>query len=149
MLTKSRDLSILDFLEVLMEEYFIADLRSKIYNRKADRVYWKKIVGFKKEKIEDITERNSIKSIFYDKEMYLFKMDRYYPTNEICSLIKNNKDLRSYYNSGCDVTITTSTGDVITGRIEDADLMKGKVWVNLFDTNDSKEYKLHQVRRIL
>lgn len=146
---KSRDLSILDFLKVLTDEYFLAEMRSKTYKRKSDRNYWLKVCRFKKDKIEDIALRNRLPSIFNNQDLYVSSIDSYFPKGEICQLIKNSKDLRSYYSIDADVTISLPSGVVETGRIEDVDLSKGHVWVCHLDNQESKQYRLHQIRRIL
>src|SRR5215210_2726524 len=66
---KSRHLSILDFFETLQVEYILADLRHKIYPRLKDKAYWERVKLGKRATIEKLATKNSLPSIFTDKEM--------------------------------------------------------------------------------
>jgi hypothetical protein len=68
---KSRDVSTLDYLEVLQEEFICAVIRSKIYPRLSDKRHYEKVTEGKREKIVDIAKRNSLITIFDDKDEYL------------------------------------------------------------------------------
>lgn len=61
---KSRDISIGEYLNRLQIEYIIYELRSKIYPASEDKEKFKQIMYFKKIKIEDISEKNDLDSIF-------------------------------------------------------------------------------------
>jgi hypothetical protein len=146
--TKTRDLSTLEFLDVLVKEYFVAELRRKIYTKASDRKYWKKTADFKKEKIIDISNRNRLPHIFDDEQKMSKAYDKYFPINELPPIIINNKDLYSYYRKDTDVTIMDD-GNVLVGQIESSDLKTAKVDVRLFDDSSRKTFRFSQVRRIL
>lgn len=61
---KDRNISIVEYLEVLQNEYIFNEIRKKIYPKKQDRDYYQKVLDSKKEKILDISERNRIPCIF-------------------------------------------------------------------------------------
>ena len=61
---KDRDISILDYFKVLQQEFLYFELKVKIYPSAKDKEYFKKIMDFKKSKIIDIAEKNSLSTIF-------------------------------------------------------------------------------------
>lgn len=64
---KTRNLSVAEYFLQLQKEYLIADFRRKIYFNPKDKSYYKRVMGYKKEKIVGIAERNNqLKSIFTD-----------------------------------------------------------------------------------
>lgn len=65
---KSRNQSLYDFLQCLQLEYVSAELRSKIYPSQNDKRYYKKVMSFKLDKIEDIAQRNGLPTIFNNQE---------------------------------------------------------------------------------
>jgi hypothetical protein len=146
--TKTRDLSTLEYLDVLVKEYFVAELRRRIYTKASDRKYWKRTSSFKKEKIIDISNRNRLPHIFSNEEKMSEAYDMYYPLNELPKILLNKKDLYCYYKKDTDVTITDN-GKVLVGKILNADVDTAKVDIVLFDNNKKETYRFNQVRRIL
>lgn len=146
--TKTRDLSTLEFLEVLIKEYFVAELRRKIYTKTSDRKYWKKISGFKKQKIIDISNRNRLPHVFEDVEKMNEAYDRFYPLGELPNTLLNKKDLLAYYRVETDVTVTLND-KIVTGKIVASDTKTATVEVYMFDDNSKHKFRFPQVRRIL
>lgn len=66
---KTRDLSPFEYFSMLQLEFIVADLRSKIYPKLKDKDFWKKTREGKKQRIEDIAERNHLPSIFSDEDL--------------------------------------------------------------------------------
>lgn len=66
---KDRNISIAEFLMNLQKEYVISDFRRKVYVSPADRRYYQKVMDFKKEKIDNISERNNLPTIFTSDEV--------------------------------------------------------------------------------
>jgi len=66
---KTRNLSPADYFEVLQREYLIAEFRSKIYFSPKDKTFYKRLMNYKRGKINDIAQRNNLKSIFTDAEL--------------------------------------------------------------------------------
>lgn len=80
----SRNISTLQYFNVLQMEYILYEIRSKIYPYNKDREKFKGVMEFKKKKIFDISIKNSLKNIFsdslllsefYDEFMFLFLKD--------------------------------------------------------------------------
>lgn len=65
---KDRDISILDYFNVLQQEYLYFELKVKIYPSSKDKEYFKKIMDFKKDKVIDIAEKNLLSTIFDSDE---------------------------------------------------------------------------------
>jgi len=96
MSTKSRNISIPDYLEELQIEYFLNELRSKIYPKKKDRDYYKRVYNHKRLKIEDISSKNKIPSIFTDSSLNREYRSRVYLDHGPPSLL-NSYELVYYY----------------------------------------------------
>lgn len=69
-MNKERNLSIAEFFSVLQKEYLIAEFRKKIYFKKSDKIYYQRVMDGKKEKINNIAQRNHLNSIFSDSKLY-------------------------------------------------------------------------------
>lgn len=59
-----KNLSVVEYYEALQREYLIAEFRSKIYISPNDKRYYRRVMRHKREKIEDIAQRNNLDSIF-------------------------------------------------------------------------------------
>ena len=92
--TKTRDISIYTFFEKLQEEWVVAELRYKIYPKKKDREFWKKVMEGKKEKINNIADRNAIPSIFSNNEIKQVLYQRIYTEGGLPNFIYKNEDQR-------------------------------------------------------
>ena len=67
---QQRHLSVAEYFLQIQKEYLIADFRRKIYYSPKDKAYYKKVMGYKKDKINAIAERNHLKSILNDVDKY-------------------------------------------------------------------------------
>jgi hypothetical protein len=123
---KSRNISILDYLNTLQKEFFCAELRYKIYTQQADKDYWRTIMTHKQNKIEDIALRNKLKSIFTDKREYLkifeevlcfgvpnFTYRDYYQQTKL-----QKRDTYFYFQPGSDVKYINESGVECLGKIK-------------------------------
>lgn len=59
-----RNISILEYFNQLQIEYKLYELRTKIFPYKADKEKYKQVLEFKREKIEDISHKNNLSTIF-------------------------------------------------------------------------------------
>lgn len=77
---KTRNLSVAEYFVVLQREYLIAEFRKKIYYSKNDKAYYQRVMDGKREKIEEIGNRNRLDNIFNSteklREMQLELFDR-------------------------------------------------------------------------
>ena len=147
-IVKSRDISIVEYLECLISEYFQADMRAHVYRKRSDKSYWSRTASHKQEKILDITSRNRIPNIFDEQSVYEKYYNKYYSTTELPTIFENDKDIQMYYSEGSDVTVHDAD-KILVGKILTVDLINSNVEVNLFDDNSVHTYTFAQVRRIL
>ena len=96
----NRNLSVAEYFIQIQREYLIDIFRSKIYINSKDRAYWKKVVEFKKEKIETISLRNSLKSILNDKYKYREFCNELFDKNNKPKFELTETDLENYYSIG-------------------------------------------------
>lgn len=123
--TKSRHLSILDFIETLQLEYICADLRHKIYPKLKDKAYWQRVRDGKRATIEKLSEKNNLPSIFTDETMLrIFEQKVYRPVSYPLFNYKDeaNKQAQEYYDhlyyysKGAEVRVDLD-GEVLVGKI--------------------------------
>jgi len=119
MTQKSRHQSLYDFLECLQLEYVTVELRSKIYPSISDKKYYKKVMGYKLEKVEDIALRNDLPTIFNNdekrREIYEMVYTKFgAPTFSYKDNDDKNKfvetDLLNYFAIGAEVRIQEEEG---------------------------------------
>lgn len=117
-----RELSLLDFLDQLQEEYVIAELRSKIYKKEKDKRFWKeKVMEGKRQKIADINERNpeAITIFTSEKEMERIKSMVYRPWGIAKFNYRDDeqrkeleiKDLLNYFSYNMDFLVRTGANE--------------------------------------
>lgn len=156
--TKSRDLSIFDYIEVLQEEYLCYDIRSKIYRFKDHKDYWNIVKEGKKRAITDICKRNTLPSIFTSpvemervgKKIY---MGLCYPN----FLYRDEKfrerwqdwDEKNYFSKGSDVKIELVAGTFVRGVIIQYSFETKRALVKIEGENVVREINKYQATRIM
>lgn len=104
----ARNISTLEYFKILQMEYILYEVRSKIYPFGKDREKFKSIMEYKKTKINDISDKNEIDSIFTNstkKLDFLQKFNLEFLNNNIGT----KKDKYFYYFIGSDFSFK---GDV-------------------------------------
>ena len=148
-----RNIAIIEYLERLQLEYFVSELRSKIYPRVRDKKYYRRVMDGKREKIEDISEKNGIPNIFNSKKIQKqFRSNVYLPEGLPCFHYFNEEkrrgleepDFSNYYQIGSDVKIKTAEG-IELGKIKS--VAETSIEVQLTDSVEVREF--NQVTRIL
>lgn len=123
---KDRNLSTIDYLEILQMEYIVAELRYKIYKNAKDKAFYLKVMNGKKFKIEDINKRNSLPTIFNDdvvkekyyKQIYLNSgFPKFMYVSEKHRLDYQTKDFDYYYTLNCDFKISLNN-TVTIGKLK-------------------------------
>lgn len=66
---KSRNLSPASYYSILQQEYLQAEFRRKIYYNVADKNYYERVMGHKKDKIIGLQKNNGLPSIFDSDEV--------------------------------------------------------------------------------
>lgn len=145
---KNRDLSILEFFECLQKEYFVAEVRKKIYPSPKDKAYYKKVMAFKKEKINDIAFKNKLQSIFTDDDIRNQYINEVYPDLGLPKFELTTQDIINYYGVDADVKINID-GKIYFGKIVRAELKKNIVYVKIRREQAEKPFNILSVTRIL
>lgn len=97
---KTRNISIADYFIILQKEYLIADFRRKIYYNPKDKAYYQRVMQYKKEKIDNIAERNHLDSIFTNAEKRKELEKELFDENGLPKFDMTVKDLQNYYSFG-------------------------------------------------
>lgn len=152
---KDRHLSIAEYFDILQLEYYICEIRKKIYAEIRDKDYWGYQMENKKKKIEDIAFRNSLKSIFNDDDVKKSYIKKVYPEMGLPNFNLNSKykltdnDITNYYRVDSDVRVHIGDGEDKIGKIVVVDLGHNYVVVKLRGESDKRKVLLKHVTRIL
>jgi hypothetical protein len=145
---KSRHLSSFEYFEVLQREYLIAEIRRKIYPSIKDKNYYKKIMSYKRDKIEDLSNRNNLDSIFTSKETRDKYVQEIYPSVGLPNFELTEKDILFYYHPESDVRVEID-GLKKVGKIVSVDFELNMANVKFRGESSVRKCKIHQVTRIL
>lgn len=132
---KTRNISIAEYFLVLQKEYLIADFRRKIYYNPKDKAYYRKVMHYKKEKIDNIAARNHLDSIFTNESKLEELKSELFDEFGVPKFDMTVKDLRNYYAFGNEFSY------------------KGEIWVlnrvigNKLELFSAKENKIIEVDR--
>ena len=153
---KSRHLSIVDYLDQLQKEYITADIRSKVSISKNDKEYYKTVMEHKKQKIVDISNRNSLPNIFTNNQtkellyssIHRFGLPNYEYRDEYQKTRLSLKDKRNYFNQGSDVKI--NIGDnILIGKILKSDFTNNVALCSFRGELGDKLISFENIKRIL
>lgn len=144
---KDRNQSPLEYLDALQIEYFQNYLRNRIYPKINDRNFYKKVMGLKQVKIEDISSRNGLPNIFTDKTIHEEYRLKVMPKSSIPPCINTLKELQLYYHPGSDVKVLVEEG-VLLGKIEEFLYRENVVRVDVRGGVGVKNYMKENVTRI-
>ncbi len=145
---KDRDLSPLEFYDILQREYFENLLRSKIYPKRKDKTYYKKVMKFKKEKILDISAKNGLPNVFHDQDIEATFRGLIFPSQGLPPINLTEDDIANYYSVGSDVRINTGV-DIELGRITGISPNFEIISVKLKNDSKIKDFTFKHITRIL
>ncbi len=165
--SRSRTLSYHQLFDILQQEYIVCEIRIAIYpevvkNKNGQEIrlkdYWRQTAEKKKEKILDISKRNSFSSIFDDrriKQIYNSKIvpDIGYPNflykDAIQQLMQEKWDLHNYYSEFTDVKVLNKDRNVIFGHICKVNFTQRCADIKYRDKDEVQSFELDVVTRIL
>lgn len=104
----ARNISTLEYFKILQMEYILYEVRSKIYPFGKDREKFRNIMEYKKTKINDISDKNEIGSIFTNVAKKLDFLQKF-NLEFLNGNIGTKKDKYFYYFIGSDFSFK---GDV-------------------------------------
>lgn len=146
--SKSKNQSPLEYFDTLQKEYFVAEIRRKIYPSIRDKEYYKMLMERKKDKIQNISIRNRLDSIFTSDEVKMKYMQLVYPDRGLPKFDVCEKDIKNYYMTGSDVRFEINSVKYL-GKIEDVNFINNTALVKIRGEKDRKYLKLHDITRIL
>lgn len=146
-----KNLSKLDFMEVLQQEYFAAEIRSKIHHKISNKKYWKKMMVRKKEKIKSISNELDIKSIFDSDEYYQEVKRAIFPDkhNRVPKFEMSNEELELYFADDSQVKVFGENGEFYLGTIKTSMLSKNILSIKKRGGSEVKLIFLTRVMRLL
>lgn len=97
---KTRNLSVAEYFLQVQKEYLIADFRRKIYFSPKNKAYWTKVCGYKKQRIENISKRNNLNSIFNSESKMNELRNVLFDRNGKPKFEMTVDDLNNYYSNG-------------------------------------------------
>lgn len=145
----TRKLTPYEYYERIQVEYLCAVLRSKIYKSSEDRGFWSRVAEGKRVKIDNISEKNNLPSIFTDTDMLsefenrLYRKDTYplfVYRDETHRLEQEPFDLVYYYHKGSEIRYLWE-GEVKIGTILNT-YIPGQTFVWIVDRLDNKKRKV-------
>lgn len=150
---KDRDLSILEYLEVLQREWWVCNLRRKIYPDLKSKNNFNRIANLKRDRIKEIAERNDIPSIFSSREE-MKKLNKEFMREGGFPIFPGltEEDICNYYLPQNDARIFLGFGEnkqpiVKIGKIVSFDQVNRKVTVT-FEDSEIVEFPITKVSRI-
>jgi hypothetical protein len=97
----NKNLSVSEYFLIIQKEYLIAEFKKKIYNNSKDKEYYNRVMKYKKEKINSISERNFLYNIFTNENI-LQELRIELFSNGKPLFIMTEKDWENYYQIGCE-----------------------------------------------
>lgn len=154
---KTRNLSTYEYLQVLQIEYIVAELRKKVYVKKKDKEFYKRVLVGKEKKIKDICLRNSLPSIFTSEESkgkcysevynpYSYP-EFHYKNDEQVQEFKA-KDFYYYYYKGSDFRVNVE-GNIMVGTLVSVNEESKVAYIKLKGESVDTPFTLDVVARII
>lgn len=141
--SNNRELSVAEYFIQIQKEYLIAQFRSKIYFSPKNKRYWKKVMGYKAEKIKMIAERNNLNSIFSSTEKMNEFHNRLFSRNGKPMFELTEEDLKNYYTAGNEFSYQ---GEIY---ILDKVLPNNKLYLFSKDKNEYRTVNMSETCRII
>lgn len=142
---------IADLFTTLQKEYIICKLRSQIYPIQKHKDYWSNLANQKKMKINDISIKNELESIFSNNDLKIALekeiFDKcglpefYYPKEDIREQ-QRNWDIKNYFGKGNKVIFNNMTFTICKLNIEEQT-------VEIDFNKNNVEISFSEIKRIL
>lgn len=146
-MVKERNLSTLDYYDLMQKEYIIAEIRRKIYFSPKDKKYYQKVLDYKKNVIEEISVRNSLNSIFNDEILMKKYRDMIYPIKGLPRFELTLLDKVNYYSLDSDVRVDLNDKSLL-GKIVSFNIDENKGFIDTISFG-MMEFNFNYVTRIL
>ena len=109
----SRKLSLSELLKALQYEYLCCDIRIRTYVNDKHKAYWRKVAKFKKQKIENISQKQGVDSMFTNSSIEKslrgiiysgYGIPAFVYKDEADRLSQEKWDILNFFYRGTDVT---------------------------------------------
>lgn len=156
-LNAERKLSVTQYLNALHLEYINSWIREKIYTSEKDKKYHSKVMQFKKDRIQTISNQNQVPNMFvyenlrpyYEQQIIKeFGFPNFYYRGEKDITEFASKDLTYYYFIGSEVRVNIDK-TIVVGTIESTDLANKIIFIKLREQAEARPFKADFVTRIL
>ena len=153
----TRHLSTYQYLQILQLEYIVTELRKKIYVKRKDKDFYKRVLEGKRKKIKDICLRNSLPSIFIEDdakskcygEVYRpFGYPEFHYKNDEQIQEFKAKDFYYYYYKGADFKVKDEE-QTLVGTLISVDEEAEVAYIKLKGDHDSRPFPLTYIARII
>jgi hypothetical protein len=147
---KTRNQTLFQYLESLQTEYINAELRKKIYPIVKDKRFYERTMKWKRQKIEDIAQRNELPTIFtnseeksriYEKTYTKYGLPNFLYRNESEIVEFRKWDVINYFAKEAEVKLDEGEGKVSVGTIVD----NSDISAIFFDHTDVIDYNKNVV----
>lgn len=146
---KDRHQSKIDFLESLQIEYFVNDIKSKIYPKQNDRNYYKRVKGHKEEKILNLAfNMGGVVNIFDDETEFERFKSKTYPKDNLPQFELTEIEKDYYYSENSEIKVNIDNKYKI-GILISKNFEKNIAIVKLRGEANERTVSLNFVSRIL
>lgn len=97
---RDRHLSAAEYFLQVQREYIIAEFRRKIYYSPKNKRYWERVMAYKRAKIEEISRRNHLISIFTSDAKMDEIRSQLFDHNGKPTFQLTPEDIENYYSTG-------------------------------------------------
>jgi hypothetical protein len=97
-----KNLSTGEYYAQIQREYLIAEFRRKIYYSLKNKKYYERVMKYKQEKINDISQRNNLNSIFNDESLMHEIKKEIFGYHNIPLFRMTDDDMLNYYSKGAE-----------------------------------------------
>ncbi len=156
-LIRARQLSIFDYFNTLQLEWICADIRTRIYERPKDIQYWEFVKNGKKAKIENISTKNLLPTIFDDsamREEFYRKIvtDKGFPKfiykNDAQRAQQEFFDMSNYFRKNVDIRCEID-GEIVVCKIRQYEPYQIELHAKRLDNNEPVVLKVKECSRII
>lgn len=138
---KTRDISILKYFNILQVEYLLYELRTKIYPSKKDKENYFEVMDYKINKIENIANKNDLKTIFNSDEKFEEIKNMFLDESGVPKQM-SNRDKYFYYFIGSDFVYKGKGVKLLQYNFDEG-------IATVEDENEEFEVDLKEIKRIL
>lgn len=147
---KTRNISILEYFHRLQIEYLEADFKRAIHHSPKQKGFWKRVMAHKRAKIESVSIRVGMPSIF-DEDLALKEYRGFvYPDAKHIGLKfeLTSEELELYYSVGENFKVQIAEDKIVLGQLVSVDLAKNLASIRIRGKSQPSNHKLSKIFRV-